>query len=117
MAHTLCHRTAREGRMKGGRPRLLGTDTALEALRDLARRLGHSPTTEELVRDRLTPSDGFYVRRFGSLAAAYRKAGLERRPPGGQIIHGRRKETAYSIDPEKARQITEAKKAYWRRSA
>lgn len=99
------------------RPRMHDTEDALLALRSLARRLGHSPSTRELQNDPTTPSDGFYIRRFGSLSAAYRKAGLQRRPPGGQVVHGRRKETAYRIDPAKAQQITEAKKRYWRQSA
>lgn len=100
-----------------GRPRVWTDEVALNALRALAVQLGRVPTTRDVNRSPDCPSDALFKKRFGSVAAAFARAGLPRRKPGGQALHGRRVGHAARvarIDPDRARQITDAKKAYWR---
>jgi hypothetical protein len=56
--------------------KLYDRDTLLGHLRDLAERLGRTPTREDL-KTRDGPRGGTYYRRFGSFPRALREAGLE----------------------------------------
>ncbi len=67
------------------RPPAYTDEQLLQALRDLAAKLGRTPVYRELLNHRGLPSPSIYHKRFGSWNAALEAAGLEpkrrRRPP------------------------------------
>lgn len=59
-----------------GAPRKYTNDQLLASLRDLAAKLGRTPSQDHMNADPATPSHMAYVKRFGSICEAQRLAGL-----------------------------------------
>jgi hypothetical protein len=94
------------------------------SLRYLAGEIGHSPSAREVTDSEHCPSAALIRMRFGTFNAAIRAAGLEPMAPGGKWIRRRRsversnhRWVLATIDPEKARAITDAKRRYWQGAA
>lgn len=107
----------------GGRRTRWSRDAALGALQSLAAELGRAPYAREM-GTRRCPSTQFFKKHFGSCRAAMLAAGLTPNPEGGRAIHpgkirhpDKRHLVLVPVDPERAEELTRAKRAYWQQVA
>ena len=89
---TVSHVLGREGlpyrHRTGGPGRLYTDEELLNSLRELGKKLGHTPTCQDVISAR-PPSHTLYYKRFGSLRNAQRLAGFEPNRVGGRRNRGR----------------------------
>jgi hypothetical protein len=106
---------------KMGRTRLYSDEQIIAALQAFYAKHGRAPyVREQRGMYYGVPGKALLAHRFGGLDRAYEIAGVPRNPQGGRAIHPGKmrhpKKPSMSIvpiDPRKAREITERKKAFW----
>ena len=105
---------------KRGPRRLWPNAMILASIRYLAKELKRTPSAREINASEHCPSEMLVRLRFGSINTAIHAAGLPPHVPGGRkrehratVEKSNHRWMLATIDPAKARAITESKMAHW----